>query len=236
MKNQALTDITRGLQHAAQTTVSLLAEQHIRLLHQFFNWEENGTLRAKTVRLEVTDDNYVHVPLISLVGPKGLALEKMRVNMSVRLEEAKTKPATGSFDNSEVTRTAFEVSMAPRGMVGERRKTEVMDIELEFKAGDPPEAFMRVMDVYTNTINPVGPPQEVTSPKDDTSDTPGVLSAQPDEQTKKEQDQKRKKEQAKDKWKTDYAKMPWFKKHLEKNKEREDKKKNLWDKGDLDTD
>ena len=161
MKNQKLTDITRGLQHAAQTTLSMLAEQYIRTLDQFFRPDrETGIFEAKTIRVKIDEKNFVNVPLISLVNPKGLALEKMHVQMSVRLEEAGTKSATGRFDSSRVTRTSFKVSVAPRGIQGERRKTDVIDMELDYKSGEPPEALMRISDLYANTITPVQRPEK----------------------------------------------------------------------------
>ena len=50
---QKLTDITRGMHHAASTTSALLAEQYIQLLNQFFDSEEYGSLKAKMFRIDV---------------------------------------------------------------------------------------------------------------------------------------------------------------------------------------
>ncbi len=170
MNSQKLTDITRGLQHAAQTTLSMVAEQFITLLDQFFYAEDDGTLKAKTVRVEVgektettvrddgkkekkTIKTYVMIPLVSLVKPRGLALDNMHVKMSFRLEKAEPRPGTMMY-KSDIERTSFTVAMAPRTPQGEQRKGDVFDVDMEFKAWEPPEAIMRVIDMYTNEISP----------------------------------------------------------------------------------
>ena len=219
MKNQQLTDITRGLQHAAQTTLSLLAEQHIRTVDQFFVPEEDGIFKAKTVRVEIDPNHYVNIPLISLVPPKSLALEKMRVNMSVRLEETSSTDATSRFDSSGVTRSSFTVSTAPRGVEGERRKTDVIDMELEFSAGEAPEALMRVMDLFANLVTPIQPPEEVAPVQGPTDPEGGPMfmsaGAQPSEGKKPE-----------------YAQENWFKRYRQEYLAREKKKNPPLDEGD----
>lgn len=167
MDRQQLTDITRGLQHAAQTTLSLVAEQFILLMRQFFDPMEDGTLKAKMVRVQLSEETYVMVPLITLASPKGLSLDTMHVSLSVRLEQATTKPATSSDNATDVIkRTSFSVSMAPRGTDSDRRNSDVVDIEMEFKARESPEAIMRVIDLYTNSISPERIPPDGLEPTD----------------------------------------------------------------------
>ncbi len=156
MNRQSLSDITRGLQHAAQTTLSVVAEQFIRTMEQFFDPLEDGTLRAKTVRVEIGEGSYVMVPLVALVTPRGLAIDRMRVSLSVRVEVAEAKKAT-SWDNSEAMRTSFGVSIAPRGATSDRRPGDVVDVELEFKALDAPESMMRLIDLFANAVTPFSP-------------------------------------------------------------------------------
>lgn len=157
--SQRLSDITRGLQHAAQTTLSMVAEQFIQTMQQFFDPLDDGTLKAKTVRVQVDENSYVLVPLVTLVSPRSLLLDRMRVNLSVRLESADVAPATSDWDNApNLTRTSFRVATAPRGGSGEGRAGDTLDVELEFKAADAPESMMRVIDMFTNTVSPFTPP------------------------------------------------------------------------------
>jgi hypothetical protein len=169
MKNQSLSDITRGLQHAAATTNSMVAEQYIRILSQFFDTLEDGTLRAKMVRVQVSDDYYALVPLVSMVSPSGLALDKMKVDLSIRIENADEKPASildmrhghpKEDEDSEDTRSAFAVSMSPRSKDGGKRPSDHVDISLEFVSKETPEAVMRVIETYTNLIQPIQMPSD----------------------------------------------------------------------------
>jgi len=155
MSRQKLTDLTRGIHHAASTTQAMLAEQFIRMFDQFFDSEEDGSLTAKMVRIQHPGDQnqFLMVPLISLVAPKGIVMNKMEVEMSVRIEEAYQKYATDYSDNSEATRCSFKVSFAPKsGLLG--RSSDLTTIKMTFEAGDPPEGVMRVIEEFTNGIHP----------------------------------------------------------------------------------
>lgn len=169
MQNQNLSDITRGLQHAAATTNSMVAEQYIRILSQFFDTLEDGTLRAKMVRVQVSEDYYAMVPLVSMVSPSGLALDKMKVELSIKIENAEEKPASildlkhghpQEDENGEDTRSTFAVSMSPRSKDGHKRPSDHVDITLEFVSKETPEAVMRVIETYTNLIQPIKMPED----------------------------------------------------------------------------
>ncbi|KKK66923.1 hypothetical protein LCGC14_2959210, partial [marine sediment metagenome] len=118
-------------------------------------------LEAKMVKIQITEDHYTMVPLISLVSPKGIALEKMRVEMSVRITETALKDATDEVDNSGATRASMKVQLAPkhRDNFGKRRD-DITEIEMIFTAGDPPEGIMRIIDDYTNMIKPIKDPKD----------------------------------------------------------------------------
>jgi hypothetical protein len=152
-RQQALTDITRGMYHAASTTSAMLAQQYIRMIDQFFDKEDDGTLAAKMVKIQLGDDHVIMVPLVTLVAPKGLTLDEMKVHMSVQISEAKAKLATDLADDSSATRTSFNVVLSPKtNILG--RKSDVTDIEMIFKAGEPPEGVMRIIEEYSNMIKP----------------------------------------------------------------------------------
>jgi hypothetical protein len=155
MTPQALTDVTRGMHHAALATSNMLANQYLYLLGQFFDEDESGQMRAKMVDVQIDDTHSMKVPLISMVAPKGIVMDKMKVAMSVRMEEADVKDATHDLDNSSATRASFKVQLSPRsdgGALG--RQSDIIDIEMEFSAIDPPEGIMKVIDEYVNLITP----------------------------------------------------------------------------------
>lgn len=178
MQHQKLTDITRGLQAAAAETNALVADQFIRILSEYFDRHEDGTLEARMVRVQLDDNFYSLVPLVSLVSPSGLALERMRVQLSIRLEEAREervnllkrlKNAADVDGDGDVTRSDFKVSLSPRdGKQGKRRPSDHVHIDLEFKSLETPESIMRVIETYTNMIAPIPIPKDGgPAPKDE---------------------------------------------------------------------
>jgi len=188
MRHQKLTDITRGLQNAAAETNALVAEQYIRILSEYFERLEDGTLKAKMVRVQLDDRHYSLVPLVSMVAPTGLALDRMRVELSIRLEDAeeervrllrRLKVAGRGRDNA-LSRSQFRASLSPRGGgEGKGRPSDHVHIDLEFKALQTPESIMRVIDTYTNMIEPMiipepgeTPPEPPAAPDDENDDQP----------------------------------------------------------------
>lgn len=193
MENQKLTSITRGLQHAAAETNSLVAEQYIRILSEFFEHDENGVLRAKMVHVQLDDMHYAKVPLVAMVSPSGLALDRMRVELSIRLEGAESEHVSllrrlrrtlreeGESEDQGASRANFTVSLSPRhGRDGSgRRPSDHVNVELEFKSIQTPEAVMRVIDTYTNMITPLRDPAADSPEPQRPSETPAATP--PDE-------------------------------------------------------
>ncbi|CAJ0708807.1 hypothetical protein P3T32_002054 [Ralstonia sp. GP73] len=146
-----LDDITRGMQHAAASANQMLAQQYTALLDQFFDADETGTLVAREVELALDSQHRLALPLVSLAMPRGLALDEMTVNMTVRSDIAETLPVHGAATGG-VGR--FYVSLAPHSKRDTGRDSEHIDIEMKFTALQPPEAVMRLIDEYTNRLVP----------------------------------------------------------------------------------
>lgn len=163
MQHQKLTAITRGLQDAAAKTNSLVAEQYIRILSEYFDRHEDGTLEARMVRVQLDEKHYSKVPLVSLVTPTGLALDRMRVKLSVRLEDTEEEREgllsrlrlKREGEEEDDARAGLKVSLSPRAKGGKGRKSDHVHIDLEFKGLETPESIMRVIDTYTNMIKPI---------------------------------------------------------------------------------
>ncbi len=153
MNRENLASLMRGIHHAASSTHAMLAQQYMHMLKQFFD-EKDGKLMAKMTYVQIDDEHWIPVPLISLVTPRGLALDRMKVEMSLRIEESEVKQATIDEDGSHAERLALQVAISPKTKGSGQRPTDVTDIEIEFKAGDPPEALMRLIDAYPNQIDP----------------------------------------------------------------------------------
>lgn len=155
VNKHTLTDITRGMQHAASTTTAMLGSQFLHLIKQYFDRDPDGTLKAKMVQMEISPGHFMKVPLISLIQPSAIILKRLKIKMSVRIEEAEIREAVEEMmGNSEATRLSFRVSMSPRtGIFG--RRSDVTDVEMVFEGTDAPEGIMRVIEQHTNLIEPM---------------------------------------------------------------------------------
>ncbi len=151
---QMLTDITRGIHHAVNSTGCMLAQQYVMLIQQFFDTQDDGTLAAKMVRVQVDDQHDMLVPLISLVQPQGIALDEMHFDFSIQISESELKKATHEVDNYKAARSAFKVELSPKTDEGLRRRSDVVDVGMKFKHVEAPEGIMRIIEQYTNLIKP----------------------------------------------------------------------------------
>lgn len=167
-----LCDITRGLQEAASATTSLIAQQYIRLFDQFFDYDPQalGTpMKAKMVEVAVDEKHNLKIPLISLVAPRGLALERMQVDLSVKIQN--TCPAPASGDENGYQRFFVKVGQQTR-RAGETRDPDEVQIRMQFHACEPPEALNRLIEEYTQLISPYR-----QTPHDPTSDSNEFIDA-----------------------------------------------------------
>lgn len=148
-----LCDITRGLQEAAAATNNLIAQQYIKLFDQFFDYdvEALGTpMKAKMVEVAMDDQHKMQVPLIALVSPRGLALERMQVDLSVRIQHTETTKASENLQ-----RECFYVTVGGQNKrSGDARDPDEVQIRMQFQACEPPEALNRLIEEYTNLISP----------------------------------------------------------------------------------
>ena len=154
MNEQMLTDITRGIHHAVNTTGTMIAQQYIMMLQQFFDTEEDGGIAAKMVKIQVDEKHDMLVPLIAMINPQGIALEKMRFEMSIQISESEMKRATHEVDNFNAGRTSFKVLLSPKTDDSSRRHTDIVDVVMEFTRTEPPEGIARLIEHYTNMIRP----------------------------------------------------------------------------------
>ncbi len=150
----ALDEIARGMQHAAAAANQLLAQQYTRVLDTFFDSDDAGLLTARSVEVELDAEHTMPVPLVALATPRGLALEKMVVHLTVRGDFAEAMAVDGGDQ-----RARFHVTLAPPSKRSgdappRERDTEHIDIEMHFAALNPPDAIMRVIDEYTHRLVP----------------------------------------------------------------------------------
>ncbi|MBN3081892.1 DUF2589 domain-containing protein [Pectobacterium polaris] len=151
-KAMTLADIARGMQHAATAANQFIAHQYQQTLDPFFERDADGVLTPKMVAIQLDPRHHVELPLVALSTPRGLMLEKMKVQMTVRTDAVSQDEMTSSLDAHNITN--FHVSMSPSGKNKKGRNSQHVDIEMQFTALAPPESIMRLIDEYTNLILP----------------------------------------------------------------------------------
>ncbi|HGM5579971.1 TPA: DUF2589 domain-containing protein [Pseudomonas putida] len=168
MTSTDLRDITRGLQEAAAATNTLIAQQYLRLFDQFFDVdaEQPGLpMRAKMVEVAMDDMHTLRIPLITLVSTKGLALERMQVDLSVHVKNAQAHQEVLQQVSEAASCSNFKVTVGAQARRGEGRDPDEVQIRMQFQACEPPEAINRLVEEYTNLILPLRtPPKPAPEP------------------------------------------------------------------------
>ncbi|WP_407311026.1 DUF2589 domain-containing protein [Pseudomonas sp. nanlin1] len=158
MTGSDLSHITRGLHEAAAATNQLIAQQYIKLFSQFFDGDpENPAvpMRAKMVEVAVDADHTMQIPMIALVTPRGLSLEAMNVDLSVRIKACEVEQAQRELENGEAHYERFSVTLGADKRNSQDRDPNEVQISLKFEARQPPEALNRLIEEYTQLISPV---------------------------------------------------------------------------------
>jgi hypothetical protein len=148
ISRQTLSDVARGMQHAVNSVQEILERHYIKMLSRYFDEKGNPVM----AHFNITPADAIEVPLITLVSPKGLFLEEVTVDMSVRIDETQVKSEKDREDKPPTVRTSFMVSFAQDRGKESPRRGNVIDITMKFKAGDPPEGVSRIIDGFINRI------------------------------------------------------------------------------------
>ncbi|MGE7990717.1 DUF2589 domain-containing protein [Pseudomonas sp. NPDC089554] len=157
MTSSDLSDITRGLQEAAAATHTLIAQQYIKLFDQFFDCDTDALgspMKAKMVEVAMDEQHTLRVPLIALVSPRGLALERMQVDLSVRVNGIDTQALAKDKPAADAKGARFQVTVGASGRRGDQRDPDEVQIRMQFQACEPPEAINRLIEEYTSLIIP----------------------------------------------------------------------------------
>ncbi|MBD1590164.1 DUF2589 domain-containing protein [Pseudomonas typographi] len=149
--------VTRGLHEAATSANHMVSQQYIRLFDQFFDYDRQalGTpMKARMVEVALDAGHSMQVPLISLVAPRGLSLDTMRVDLSVKIDSTQLEEASDALENGELDSERFFVTFGSPLRHEPGRHPDEVQISLTFKACEPPEGIQRLIDEYTRLIAP----------------------------------------------------------------------------------
>lgn len=156
--SMTLSDIVRGIQHSVASAIQTASDHYLRILDQYFEEkdDDSGKYKAKSVEIELDKDHVINVPLISLVSPKSLNIDTFKVKTALKVDQSEIKKATKLEGYDDVTRGSYSVSFGNEKAGSSIRNSEsLMQVEITFKAGEPSEGMMKIIDHYTNNINPI---------------------------------------------------------------------------------
>lgn len=158
MSASDLSNITRGMHQAAASTHNLIAQQYIKLFDQFFEFDADdlgAPMKAKTVEFALDSEHIINVPLVALVAPKGLALARMTVDLSVKMHSTELQKLRDAPDNQDMQCERFFVTFGSGKREGQDRDPDEVQIRMEFEACEPPEGINRLIEEYTNLMSPL---------------------------------------------------------------------------------
>ena len=151
LNEQQLAALISGLNRAASASLDVSGEQHSRLIEQYFNPLEGGALEPRKILLKIDDDNYMLVPLISLVPPISFRLDTMRMRISVKLAK-ETLENVKNLREGNSDSNVVKIVVPPHSFTKGKRR-DYVDILLEFRSDEPPATVRQMLNAYSDSIS-----------------------------------------------------------------------------------
>lgn len=149
---QTLQGIVRGLNYVANCASDMSLSHYQNLIQQYFDYDKKDDVYTpKVVKLMLDQEHEITMPLIAVTDAKGLYLDELEVDFSVR---AVGIDSTEIKDDLEESCAHLLVDIAPRQREQSGRDKDVIDFRVKFKASEAPECVLKVIDKYNSQITP----------------------------------------------------------------------------------
>jgi len=152
---QGLTDLARGMQHVALATTDILGQHAINMLNHYV---DPVTREPIETRIRLRNGQVMDVPLIALIPPSTLAMKQLKIKMAVSVKGVEVKAHQYDKGMAEVDRSRFHVAFGPSDPDNTKRKRgseKMIDLEMTFEAIEPPEALHRIIEQFTQYVEPM---------------------------------------------------------------------------------
>ena len=160
-----LDGIVKGLNYVANCASAMSLSHYQNLIAQYFEYdEENESYSPKTVRINIDDENEIIFPLVAVTDAKGLYLDELEVDFSVKVSGV---DVDAFQDRLKDDYPRLIVDVAPRSDHSKKRSNDIVDFKVKFKSSDAPESIMRVVDQFNSGISPVNISRESVAPDDE---------------------------------------------------------------------
>jgi hypothetical protein len=157
---QFLDTLIKGLNYVANCASDMALSHYQNLISQYFDRLEDGSFQAKHADIRLDDNHVISMPWIAVSDGKGLYLDEMEVDFSVKVTgisqhdpHAVAELAAALQQRPDCPR--LEVTIGPSAHADAERPKDVIDFKVKFKSQDAPEAVMRVIDKFNATIHPI---------------------------------------------------------------------------------
>lgn len=152
-KSMTLSDVVRGIQYCVNSSIDIVEQHYINTVQQYLTEED----KIRTERVYLDDMHYMDIPLICLTGHNALEVDKMKVKMKVNIRDMDLKQAMMEEESGEeseedmpsISRTSMLVDVCN---VKHESDDTNMEIQMTFKASNPPESLSRLLESLNNSL------------------------------------------------------------------------------------
>lgn len=135
----SLDKLVEAIYGAVLKSSSTVQKSSLFFLHNYFTYdEESDAFEPKTLKIKLSDNSMVDVPLFTLVKHTHLEIDRFKVNLNVHLDTSSIQKGNRTTDGKYVITT--------KAVSG--HKKDVTNIEIEFKRSEPTETISRLGDKY----------------------------------------------------------------------------------------
>lgn len=135
----SLDKLVEAIYGAVLKSSSTVQKSSLFFLHNYFTYdEETDAFEPKTLKIKLSDNSMIDVPLFTLVKHTHLEIDRFKVNLNVHLDTSSIQKGNRTTDGKYVITT--------KALSG--HKKDVTNIEIEFKRSEPTETISRLGDKY----------------------------------------------------------------------------------------
>lgn len=155
-QKHGLSQLTRGILDAVQDAEAVSGQHILHMLKTYFVTEGEHTVpryvQVKVPGPEGASPTVISVPLISLITPHSYFLEEMDVELVASLSTGEVKRCVDeAVDKHNLAkRMSYQIAMGAIQKDDPNKAT----MRMKFRAADPPEGLMKLLDEIANTITP----------------------------------------------------------------------------------
>jgi len=159
MSDGHLGKLIGGIQTAICEAHHIAQLQHVIELQRHMEVGSDGkpTDKPKMLRMVVPDNGAlltIDVPEISVVPPKSIAIEHVKVKMKVLLDLDPVQKAESK------EKRGWRLLPKFLGGKNDERRDDAVEIEVDFCGCDPPEGYMKAREALDATIRPKAEPNK----------------------------------------------------------------------------